>query len=155
RPQPPWSWTSGTWYCRAPKTPRTPDAPSITSAAMVARKFQKFSGMTLTDPVDLILWIRRPPPVARRQPVSTYTHRTAALRLGCGLAKSLAAQTTFTETEPNDTHAQANGPFLMASGDMITGTSTGQATTGGALNTMDWYIAQPVTAPLGIYRHTM
>src|ERR1043165_35279 len=79
----------------------------------------------------------------------------AALVLVCGLATGVRAQVTFPEVEPNDSRALANGPFVMASGDLITGTSTGQATSGGGLNTIDWFNIQPVAGTLGIYKHTV
>src|SRR5882724_7733066 len=76
------------------------------------------------------------------------TRRSALAGMGLVLVMTGAAraQTTFVETEPNDTRATANGPFVMASGDRIQGNAVGP----GAL---DYFKVQPAAGALGIYRY--
>jgi hypothetical protein len=74
--------------------------------------------------------------------------RSLAILIGAAIAAGAHAQATFPETEPNDTRATANGPFLMASGDRIQGNVVGP-------NGFDYFKVTPAAAPLGIYRYYM
>jgi hypothetical protein len=73
----------------------------------------------------------------------------------CGLALSANAQTAFPEVEPNDTKATANGPFVMAAGDSITGLTTGSSTTTPGAGSADNFIVKTTPAALDIYRHRL
>jgi hypothetical protein len=74
--------------------------------------------------------------------------RSIAIVLGAALAAAAHGQTIFTETEPNNTRATANGPFLMAAGDQIQGNVQGP-------NGFDYFKVTPVPAPLGIYKYSL
>jgi len=79
--------------------------------------------------------------------------------LAAGLAfvvvDTAAAQTTFNESEPNDNNATADAIICMVSGDIIAGTSTGAAVSGGGPSTADNFRVQTCAAPAGIYRHQL
>ncbi|MCE2966074.1 MAG: hypothetical protein ACK5WB_08780 [Phycisphaerales bacterium] len=79
---------------------------------------------------------------------------TAAAMLAAPL--SAFAQTNFVETEPNNAKTVANS-FTMASGDTITGTSTGSSsvTTSTLATTADYYRIKTTPAALGIYRNRL
>jgi hypothetical protein len=74
----------------------------------------------------------------------------STLIASAGLAAAAHAQTTFPETEGNDSKSLANGPFTLASGDMLTGNSTSSSSAG-----LDYFLVKTATAPLAIYRHRL
>ncbi|MFO1009465.1 MAG: hypothetical protein U1F29_05325 [Planctomycetota bacterium] len=76
-----------------------------------------------------------------------------ALAIG-GLAVAASAQTSFPEVEPNDSKAASNPIGCMASGDQITGTTTGSGTAAG-LTSLDSFLVQSCAAPLGIYAQSL
>lgn len=79
----------------------------------------------------------------------------AGSTLGMHAERALAAN--FPESEPNETKAQArqsNNDVTLASGDTITGTSTGAATTAGITSVDTFRVSSPATAS-GIYRHRL
>lgn len=76
--------------------------------------------------------------------------RTLTLLALAGLATGAFAQTTFTETEPNDSKATANA-FTLAPGDKITGTTTGSSTTTPGITSADYFrLSFGATTP-GVY----
>ena len=82
---------------------------------------------------------------------SLYLVLTAGL---CALPSVALGQ--YTETENNDTKGTANAIAAMASGQTLTGSSTGTSTTAaGGLTSVDYWRVQTVAAPLGIYRHVL
>ena len=83
--------------------------------------------------------------------------RSLYLVLSAGLcALPGVALGQYTETENNDTKATANAIAAMASGETLTGSSTGTSTTAaGGLTSVDYWRIQTVAAPLGIYRHVL
>lgn len=83
--------------------------------------------------------------------------RSLYLVLSAGLcALPGVALGQYTETENNDTKATANAIAAMASGQTLTGSSTGTSTTAaGGLTSVDYWRIQTVAAPLGIYRHVL
>ncbi|MEX2217279.1 MAG: hypothetical protein WD749_00840 [Phycisphaerales bacterium] len=72
----------------------------------------------------------------------------------CGLPAPLLppllAQTTYSETEPNDSKIFASGPFVLAAGDAIQGTSISSSGAG-----IDTFLLRTGAAPAGIYRHRL
>jgi hypothetical protein len=79
----------------------------------------------------------------------------SGLVAAAGLCTAAYGQTTFPETEPNDTKAVANGPFAMAAGDIISGLTTGSSTTAPGSGSADNFIVKTAPAAAGIYRHRM
>lgn len=69
------------------------------------------------------------------------------------------AQTVFGEIEPNTskTQALANGAYVLANGDALTGTTNGSVTApeNSALNTVDTFLVRTAMGPIGIYRHQL
>jgi len=85
-------------------------------------------------------------------------HRTLTATGALALFVSAGhAQTTYPETEPNENRDQANGPFVLNPGDMLTGESHGVQVGGGifANGSLDYFRLQPAAASLGIYRNTL
>jgi hypothetical protein len=80
-----------------------------------------------------------------------------------GLPLAAAAQTILPEIEPNNNKAQAlaNGPFILAHGDAISGITTGTATTGTdpfETANADYFIVKTAPLPLPViapYRHRL
>jgi len=75
------------------------------------------------------------------------------------LASGAFAQTSFPEIEPNSNKANATaaGTFTLASGDSITGTTTGTTVTAGStvIASVDTFRVRTATLPAGIYRHAL
>jgi hypothetical protein len=83
----------------------------------------------------------------------------AAASAALVLASLAGAQVANPEVEPNDTKAQAtpaaSGGAGMASGDFITGETTGASTSIAGAASADYFRVKTVAAPLGIYRHQL
>ena len=67
------------------------------------------------------------------------------------------AQTTFNEVEPNGPKAEATAAVCLASGDKLSGTTTGTSTTAASTlaTTADTFLVQTCAAPLAIYKHQL
>src|SRR5688572_18061219 len=63
------------------------------------------------------------PPLAARDRSRRVLKGVAGLLMALCLGAPAAAQVTHNEVEPNDVKGAANGPFVMAAGDMIVGLS--------------------------------
>jgi hypothetical protein len=82
--------------------------------------------------------------------------KRVTLPLLVSLVVPLAA-TDFSETEPNQTKAQAlsNGAITLSVGDALVGTSTGSSTTTTGLATADTFLMKTASAALGIYQYRL
>lgn len=78
------------------------------------------------------------------------------MALGLALsASATSARAQFTETEPNDNKAGANGVSCLSPGSTITGNTTGASTTVAGPASSDNFLVQSCALPLGIYRHRL
>jgi hypothetical protein len=66
-----------------------------------------------------------------------------------------ASAVDFPEAEPNDTKALANSVALTATGDRITGNSTGTSTTTAGQTSADYFRVTTPLQPVGIYRNRL
>jgi hypothetical protein len=74
------------------------------------------------------------------------------------MAAGLNAQTAYTETEPNDTKDTANGPFVLAVGDTITGNTQGAGNPSsppGLTTSADYFRIKIAPAAPAIYRNRL
>jgi hypothetical protein len=85
-------------------------------------------------------------------PALKITATTLALLCACG---SAPAQTTFPESEPNNTKASATPINDIAPGDTISGASTGSSTTATGNGTADYFLVHTAPMPLNIYRYRL
>jgi hypothetical protein len=74
-----------------------------------------------------------------------------------GTASTALGQTIHPEVEPNDnkTEALTNGAFVLNVGDGVSGTTQGSITSGGQIDSRDFFLLRTTAAPVGIYRHTL
>jgi hypothetical protein len=91
--------------------------------------------------------------------MNTKNFCTSALALFAlaGTASTALGQTIHPEVEPNDnkTAALANGAFVLAAGDGVSGTSQGSNSTSGAIDSRDYFLVKTTQAAPGIYRHRL
>jgi hypothetical protein len=80
---------------------------------------------------------------------------TTILFAVAGLAAAAHAQNIFHEVEPNETKATASGPFSLAHGDAISGTTLGTTTTPGAADSLDCFLVRTAPLPMGVYKHRL
>src|ERR1051325_8752667 len=81
--------------------------------------------------------------------------RTLSLLVAAALSAGVPPQTNYPETEPNETRAAANGPYVLNPGDTLSGESHGTSFFGTivANGSFDYFnIAPAATAP-AIYRN--